>query len=59
MGEYRVGGVRGRQRAGQRRGARRGVEMGVVRVCPARHPTVFVSMMEDVPETQGEIFGLC
>lgn len=24
-----------------------------------RHPTVFVFMMKDVPETQGKIFGLC
>lgn len=59
VGEYRVGGgereAEGRsEKRGQERSGDGGGETVLV-----RHPTVFVFMMKDVPETQGKIFGLC
>lgn len=57
--EYRVGGgERETEGRPEKRGKERSGDGGGESVL-VRHPTVFVFMMEYVPETQGKIFGLC
>lgn len=52
------GGEREAEGRPEKRGQERSGDGGGETVL-VRHPTVFVFMMKDVPETQGKIFGLC